>query len=438
MFLVCESLSDALISTYLWRNTLNDPRIEICRTASVSDLLVMLQSPQNKSVKGILVSMDGMGTSAEALACYLQENPLPLIGFTAQKRDRHPSASLLPWTEIFTVRDDGERSYVIDLLTFIERRSHQPLLVVGDIPPVLLEWSQQCGMSVIQCENGEAVLSALDVSVSEAAESLVTAHANIAPWVCCAATLHGDINTDALVRTIRQHYLAEEVGIVVFSETVKPQLAAKFFRYGVQECFDTTWAKSAVLARIVTHDTRSHQLQAMRPLLGRDLLTGMWNRETLLDVGEKIFRAAERANGNIVVALLRVQSLKHVNDTFGVSQGDRVMVDVARLVQCHVRSSDLVGRYDGATLAILFVGTQAKEIAPALRTIGEKIIATEILVENAHRLPWEIRIASIAQSQKKFLETLPELETMITRDSGDVSPLKIVEIDSLGKIRVYE
>ena len=77
-----------------------------------------------------------------------------------------------------------------------------------------------------------------------------------------------------------------------------------------------------------------------------DSLTGLPNRTLLLRRLDRALAAIDRSNQHVTLMMLDLDGFKEVNDTFGHSDGDQVLVQVARRVVTSVRAVEL-GRATG-------------------------------------------------------------------------------------------
>ncbi|HEV3354797.1 MAG TPA: EAL domain-containing protein [Acidimicrobiales bacterium] len=143
------------------------------------------------------------------------------------------------------------------------------------------------------------------------------------------------------------------------------------------------------IARDVTaRKDAEHQLahQALH-----DSLTGLPNRRLLLDrVGQALART-ERESSDVAVFLLDLDRFKLVNDSWGHSAGDRVLVAVAERLGRAVRPGDTVARFggdefvvvregvDGAWEAARFGERLVKAVAGELPINGEEVFLTASL-----------------------------------------------------------
>ncbi|CAH6796448.1 GGDEF domain-containing protein [Vibrio chagasii] len=89
-------------------------------------------------------------------------------------------------------------------------------------------------------------------------------------------------------------------------------------------------------------------------------LTGLHNRRYL----EKLLTRTTPFNGNSFgtsLAILDLDYFKQVNDTHGHDVGDQVLVEVARRIQQHLFSNDVVARWGGEEFVLLLSGSLAPQ-----------------------------------------------------------------------------
>ena len=88
-----------------------------------------------------------------------------------------------------------------------------------------------------------------------------------------------------------------------------------------------------------------------------DELTGLFNvRQFHVRLDNEIERA-ERFGTPLSLVMLDIDKFKSVNDTYGHQQGDRVLVEVARVLRRLSRDVDLPARYGGEEMAVLLPQT---------------------------------------------------------------------------------
>jgi diguanylate cyclase (GGDEF)-like protein len=100
-----------------------------------------------------------------------------------------------------------------------------------------------------------------------------------------------------------------------------------------------------------------------------DPLTGLLNRRAFTPLLAAEHQRVQRTQRPCALALLDLDHFKRVNDQYGHGIGDGVLVQLAVLMQQHVRDIDSVARVGGEEFAILFPEASAEEAAQALERI---------------------------------------------------------------------
>nr|WP_234902319.1 EAL domain-containing protein [Agrobacterium rubi] len=141
------------------------------------------------------------------------------------------------------------------------------------------------------------------------------------------------------------------------------ELAVRTIEYRGRPC-------EVMAVRDLTEKRRA--LREIEYLARHDVLTALANRKLFQ---ERLSNHLANAKDHDEFALLSLDldRFKAVNDLFGHAEGDRVLKDVARILQQTARKGDLVARLGGDEFVILTAfGTTAEDA----RELGEHILAT--------------------------------------------------------------
>ncbi len=105
-----------------------------------------------------------------------------------------------------------------------------------------------------------------------------------------------------------------------------------------------------------------------------DPLTGLSNRRALDDSLESLFAMKDRYELTFSLCILDVDHFKRINDEYGHLEGDRVLQEVANLIDNCVRETDVVTRYGGEEFVVLMPSTDldgANMFAERVRVAAE-------------------------------------------------------------------
>ncbi len=114
--------------------------------------------------------------------------------------------------------------------------------------------------------------------------------------------------------------------------------------------------------------------ERMELLASTDPLTGIPNRRQLERTLEEEMERSRRYGKPLSVIAFDIDDFKHLNDTLGHDAGDIALVEVARLVESHLRASDRFGRWGGEEFVIVAPETSleaAQLLSDRLRTAIE-------------------------------------------------------------------
>lgn len=120
--------------------------------------------------------------------------------------------------------------------------------------------------------------------------------------------------------------------------------------------------------------TLSHHVQRARALqeyVGTDSLTGLLTHSAFVTrIGIEIERAL-RSSTDLSYAVLDIDHLNSINETFGHLSGDSVLSNLARLLVRRLRRADLVGRWGGDELVVLMPETCGTDALRVLEHVRE-------------------------------------------------------------------
>ena len=111
-----------------------------------------------------------------------------------------------------------------------------------------------------------------------------------------------------------------------------------------------------LISAVTSHILRARML---RSFMVRDNLTGLYNHTNIKEQLDREISRAGRLGSRLTLAMVDIDFLKNVNDTYGHSMGDRVIKSLARLLKQRLRSTDIAGRYGGKEFAIILTDTDA-------------------------------------------------------------------------------
>lgn len=112
--------------------------------------------------------------------------------------------------------------------------------------------------------------------------------------------------------------------------------------------------------------------QELQRLANFDALTGIYNRRKFQELLENEIERAQRYHQPLSLVLLDIDHFKKINDEYGHSEGDRVLVSIAEILRNNLRQSDIYARWGGEEFIVLMSHTDlptAQQVAEKLRQL---------------------------------------------------------------------
>ncbi|WP_200386824.1 sensor domain-containing diguanylate cyclase [Thiocapsa imhoffii] len=106
-----------------------------------------------------------------------------------------------------------------------------------------------------------------------------------------------------------------------------------------------------------------------------DHLTGVWNRSYFEDALAAQIARAVRDGVPVSLLLLDLDCFKAINDTHGHLVGDRILIELPRVIGRHLREVDVLARWGGEEFVILMPHRGAREAMHAAETLRALVAA---------------------------------------------------------------
>jgi diguanylate cyclase (GGDEF)-like protein/PAS domain S-box-containing protein len=151
---------------------------------------------------------------------------------------------------------------------------------------------------------------------------------------------------------------------------------------------------------------RNKAQEQLRSLSLVDDLTGLLNRRGFLTVAQQTLTLAPRLEGPLLLIFADLDGMKAINDTLGHREGDRALIDTAKILKKTYRDSDIIARLGGDEFTVLAMGNSQKDTAVLAARLEDQVQAHNAM---GHR-PWQLSISvGIIPYDAKSRQPLDEL-----------------------------
>lgn len=162
----------------------------------------------------------------------------------------------------------------------------------------------------------------------------------------------------------RFHQYFPQIPVVVTTALNDAELGVRAVQLGAQDYLIKGELNGNLLTRSIQFALVRHKKgESLRKLALIDELSQLYNRCGFVSVLHQYLRMTLRDKKTTLFLMVDVDRLKVINDTFGHLEGDRAIVDTAKILRETFRSSDLIGRIGGDEFAVLAIQANEKDIS---------------------------------------------------------------------------
>ncbi|TLP35173.1 GGDEF domain-containing protein [Arcobacter arenosus] len=142
-----------------------------------------------------------------------------------------------------------------------------------------------------------------------------------------------------------------------------------------------------------------------------DPLTKLYNRRYFSEVSNNLFKISHRDFKPLSIVMIDIDNFKNINDTYGHSIGDRVIIKLAKTLFRLKRESDITCRYGGEEFIMLLPNTSIRGASVYSEKIRKKVEDTTVEIEEEITITFTI---SLGVTQIDFIND-KNIETVINR-----------------------
>mgnify|MGYP001765403054 CR=1 FL=1 len=261
---------------------------------------------------------------------------------------------------------------------------------------------------VYQCQqNDQAALSTLHNALS------ISHSSNDRPGEYKCHQLLSEVyekkgESEAALQHFKQFHALKET---IFNENTAKRLAGLQVSHQLETAkrdAEIHYLKTIELKREI--EERKSAQEILEKLVGVDPLTGVLNRREFFILGEREVERTLQAGRPLTAILFDLDHFKKINDTYGHTIGDQLLIHTAKTVRENLRQDEIIGRYGGDEFVILLPGSdciQGQQIAERLRDkIASQAVATP---KGDLLLTISLGIIELIDTQSTTLEKLLDL-----------------------------
>ncbi len=153
----------------------------------------------------------------------------------------------------------------------------------------------------------------------------------------------------------------------------------------------------------------------LRRRVGTDVLTGLYTRRFVDELGMREIIRARRDGESLTAAFIDADKFKSINDTYGHPVGDAVLRAIGPACKRALRITDILGRYGGEELVLLLPRTNLQAAIPVLERVRQEVEAMAIPELKGRPVTVSIGAAELGENDLTITDLLGRADTALLR-----------------------
>jgi two-component system, cell cycle response regulator len=199
--------------------------------------------------------------------------------------------------------------------------------------------------------------------------SVIDIACNLKPDLILLDIMMPNMDGFELCQQIKSNSEINEIPIIMVTAKSEGLDLKNAFDLGAVDYIKKPFDEIEVIARIQSVLRLKQNQDTLKEKASKDGLTGVYNHALLIELFEKEYLRAIRAEENISFVMIDIDHFKLINDTYGHTGGDFILQELVKILSGSIRENDFVGRYGGEEFSIVLGNTTNEDTY----TIGERI-----------------------------------------------------------------
>jgi diguanylate cyclase (GGDEF)-like protein len=164
------------------------------------------------------------------------------------------------------------------------------------------------------------------------------------------------------------------------------------------------------LASLAMHQIEMRRLTYLCPL------TGLPNRRTFFEAGEREFHRSLRQDSPLSILLFDIDHFRSISDRFSREQSERALVQVAGMIAAKLRRIDVLARVAGDEFAAVLPASDQMGALTVAESIRSEIVATAVRIDGSlHPLSVSVGVAELSAADGSFSDLFQRTNEALTR-----------------------
>lgn len=181
------------------------------------------------------------------------------------------------------------------------------------------------------------------------------------------------MNGYEVCKKLKENPRTEKIPVIFLTAKTEIDSIVKGFEAGGVDYITKPFVKEVIFARLNVHLTLKKALERLERMSITDEMTGVFNRRYAYEVLARQIALARREEAGFVICYIDIDNLKRINDMYGHSEGDKLILTVTRSLCNIIRSTDYIFRMGGDEFMLMFPNAKLDESDNLIFRVREQL-----------------------------------------------------------------
>lgn len=231
-------------------------------------------------------------------------------------------------------------------------------------------------------------------------------------------------------------YLISSVVGIYYTQHINTIVYLNYTAGAILMCAGYLIAKNTIIYQKKNHDvlvSYNERQKIMIEELKKDSLTQLYNHNTFYNVLNEQIEKARDTHQPLVLAIIDIDNFKHVNDTFGHVNGDKVLLGLSDLMKRYKREHMMLARYGGEEFCVLFENTSRQDAYSFMEKMRLEFSHMEFSEMPSIRITFSVGLVELTSKEDNAVSLVEKADMAMYRSKKEGKNKITVYEDAMGR-----
>ncbi len=220
-------------------------------------------------------------------------------------------------------------------------------------------------------------------------------------------------------KRLKENESTKNIPIIFITAKSDSMDIVKGFDLGASDYVAKPFQEEELLARVKKELKLQSLIKELEFIASHDTMTGIYNRRKFFELSTKLLK---KNSSELYMIMIDIDKFKDINDTYGHSIGDKVIIEVTQTITQLICKDSIFGRLGGEEFAIMCEVNSKELVNNKVETIRQTIESLTLTTNKNDKIKFTISLGvkKVDQDIKSIDEFLNEADIALyeAKNSG--------------------